>query len=400
MAEQRDTVFVIDPDEQERAVIVEAALEPSGYNVRATGDGNEALSMLLAEPPDVLVLALEPRGLCGQDILVALQSQNIVVTAIIIADQGGEREALRAFRLGAKDYILRPVREAELVQTVERALRDVRMRRERATLISEVRTADAAAEQRLREIKTLMGIGKSVAALQDSAEILDRVVRAAMQLTRADAVGAYVRDDDNQPVLRAGQNLSRNLLDSMDEVVHDDLATLVMNSQETYRGDGDGLKRFKPAQEDVNAVIYAPMVVNEQSIGVIWVANSRLPFEPHMTDIMRALADYGAIAVFNAHLFTTMQERSDALVRRVAVAEQEAQESGASSEDVEEALREFAQEIRSPLTQILGNLSMFKNGELGAIPPGYKAAVDVMHRQVGELVNLIDSIIPPDTGYL
>ena len=58
-------------------------------------------------------------------------------------------------------------------------------------------------------------------------------------------------------------------------------------------------------------MIYAPMVFGDKPIGVLWVANSRLAFEPHMKDLTSALADYGAIAVSNARLVMAMHERND-----------------------------------------------------------------------------------------
>ena len=56
--------------------------------------------------------------------------------------------------------------------------------------------------------------------------------------------------------------------------IRDDLAHLVMTSQEPLVVAGDGLKRFKVAR-DINAVIYAPMVINNKSIGVLTVGNHR-----------------------------------------------------------------------------------------------------------------------------
>lgn len=433
MSQNKDKIYVVIPDENERSVIVDAALEPSGYEVKATDNGNEALSLIMRDQPDVLVMDLHPKGLSGQDVLVALQSQAYDFPVIVIGDQGGEREALNAFRLGAKDYMLRPIREAELIQVVERALRDLRMQRERETLIREIRSADEQVGRRLRELKTLMGIGKSVAALNDVDEIFERVIRAAIQLTKADAVGFYIRSDEGDLILRAGKNLSRNLVETMNKPVQDALATLVMNSQETYRGDGEGLKRMSPAQEDANAVIYAPMVINEQSLGVLWVANARRAFEPHMNDIMSALADYTAIAMFNAHLFRSIDAQPDNAAEAVAETVQEAvtstddepakaeeeppeppeekkEEPAAVTQappnmlDVSTGERISAQqvvnEVRAPLTQILANVSMFKNGEMGVIPQGNRAAVDVIHRQVEELIAKIDDIVPPDTAGL
>ena len=403
MAEKRkDKVLVINPDPEECAVLVEAALEPFGYDVQFTGDGGVGLGMVLEEPPDVILLDLHPQNLSGQDVMAALSAEAIDIPVIILADEGAEKAALQVFRLGAKDYLVRPIRETELIQAVERALTEVRFRRERESLLGEVKRAAEGAEQRLRELKTLMSVGKSVTALTSPREVLDRVVRAAVQLTKAEAVGILLRDDQGQMILQSGQNLSRNLQERIGQPVQDDLAALVMNSQETYLGSGEGLKQFHPAQEGASAVIYAPLAIQEQAVGVLWVANTRLPFEPHMKDIMTALADYAAIAIVNARLFAAMQERSQQLDQQLErmthqLEQQRSAPSGPKGEPEARAV-ELAHKVRGPLSVLLSNMNLFRTGQMGRLPASHQAAVDVMHRQLEELIQLIDSVVPPDTG--
>ncbi|MCC6905831.1 MAG: response regulator [Anaerolineae bacterium] len=386
MAEEKDTVYLVDANDDERNLLAEMALEPFGYVVRTAAEGNAGLSMVLEGRPDVLLLDLHPRGMSGVDVLAALSAQSIDIPVIVLADEGAEKEALKAFRLGARDYLVRPIREAEMIQAVERALKDVRLKRERASLVSEVRHADEEAEQRLRENKTLMGIGKSVTSLHSLDEIFDRVVRAAIQLTRADAAGLMVRDDQGRLLLRAGQNLPRELLDRVGQPVDDDLAALVLRSHEPYLASGEGLRKFRPVMSGASAVIYAPLVVNESAFGLLWVGNARVEFAPHMRDIMSALADYAAIAIFNVRLVAAVRERAVPAVSPPAPA---APASGRGAEEV-------ARTLRGPLTELMANMNRWRTGELGPIPPGNQAAVDVMHRQLSELIALIDTVAPPE----
>ncbi len=240
-------------------------------------------------------------------------------------------------------------------------------------------------------------------ALRNLDEVLDRVIRAAIQLTRAESAGIFLIDDETgELILHAGQNLSRNLLDRMGQPVEDTLATMVMNSQETYLASGEGLNRFPPAQEGATAVIYAPLAIHGQAIGLLWVANTRLPFEPHMKDLMTTLADYAAIAVANARLFATMQQRSQQLemINRQLQEEGRGAAPPTGEEGGGDQYRELVEQLRPPLTELLGNMNLFRTGEMGPLPPSHQAAVDVMHRQLESLISLIDSLVPPDTGGL
>ncbi len=264
MAEQKDTILVIDHDADERATLAEATLEPFGYVVRQCATGEEGLKLIKAESPDVLVLDIHLEGLSGRDVLTAINAQAYDLPVILLADEGAEKSALQAFRLGAKDYVLRPIREAELIQSVERALKEVRLKRDREVLISEVQRNAEDVQRHLNETKTLVAIGKAVSGLRNLNEIFDSVIRAAVQLAKAEAAGFFLKDDQTGSlILRAGHNLSRPLQEKMGQPVEDDLAALVMTSRDTYLADGEGLKRFHPAQENVTAVIYSPLVVHE-----------------------------------------------------------------------------------------------------------------------------------------
>ena len=112
MAEIKERILVIAPDPNERAVIVEAALEPYGYQVTSTDDGSMALQLIFNEYPDAIVMDFNPPNLSGADILAALNSQSMDVPVVVLANPGREKDALHAFRLGARDYLVRPVREA------------------------------------------------------------------------------------------------------------------------------------------------------------------------------------------------------------------------------------------------------------------------------------------------
>jgi DNA-binding response OmpR family regulator len=401
--ERKDRIMVITSSDDERDVLVESTLGPQGYDVQSASDGGTGLSMALENRPDVIILDLHLDGLKGQDVMAALNAQAVDVPIIAIANRGEERALLDSFRLGAKDYVMRPLREAEIIQTVERALKEVRLQREREQLISEVRESAHASERHLRELKMLMGIGRSVTAATQPKEVFDRVMRAAIQLTGAETTGLFlVKPETGELIVEAGQNMSRNLIENLNHPIVDDLASLVMNSQEAYMGSGEGLQKFRPAQQGAASVIYAPMVYQDKPVGVLWVSNARLGFDAYLRDIMSSLADYAAIAVNNVRLYEAISARADEAalspheMETVQVSHHDVEQEGAASSQVLNVVKE----IRRPLTDLLGNMNLFRTGEMGEIAAGQQAAVDVMHRQLDSLVRRIDQLVPPDSDAL
>ncbi len=385
MAEKQDRVLIIDDDAAERSTLVEAALEPSGYHVEAAADGASGLAAIRAAAPDVLILDLVMAGLSGHDVLAALNAQGADIPVILLVDEGREREALRAFRLGARDYVVRPVREAELIQAVERALKEVRLRREREALLAEVQAAARQTERHLHDLRTLMGIGRAITTLRALDNIFNALTRAAVEVTGAESSGFFLREQPSGPlVLRSGYQLPDALSKRVGEPVEDDLAALVMASKETYVGSGEGLHRFSPAHSRARAVIYAPLVVNDSAVGLLWVANEREPFRTHARDLMTALADYAAIAVMNARLFAAMEQRTRQL---------EAAAAGAKvAPPPDNRCKELAARLRGPLIELLNTMNMFRTGEMGALRQSHRAAVDVMHRQLSEVLAFVEWI--------
>jgi len=166
-----------------------------------------------------------------------------------------------------------------------------------------------------------------------------------------------------------------------------------------YVASGEGLKQFRPAQEGASMVIYAPLVVQDNAVGLLWVANSRSQFEMSLKDIVSALADYAAIAVVNAHLFNTMQNRTrqlEAINKQLQgqVIPAAAPAAGGNASLNKDAIGK----LRSGLTHLMGSMNLFRTGEMGQLPAGQQAAVDVMHRELDTLVQMLDEALPKDAA--
>jgi len=131
MPRQNEKILVVDDDPDVLKLVAQQVLAPQGYQVGTAADGNTALQLALKMSPDILIVSLNLPGLSGKDLLAALRSQGFESIIIATGPKGSEHDALQAFRLGAKDYLTKPLREAELVSSIDHALEEVRLRRER-----------------------------------------------------------------------------------------------------------------------------------------------------------------------------------------------------------------------------------------------------------------------------
>ncbi len=222
MSEQTDNILIVDDDPEIRTLLREQVLFAPNFRVREAKDGPEALIATRQQPPDLIVLDLDLPGLSGRDMLVALRSQGYHGPLIILAESQNQRTAVETFRLGATDFVIKPIREAEALAAIERGLDDVRLRRQRDALVTRLQTANQQLEQRVRELTVLHDIGQTAAALNNLETLFRRVLESASALTGADQAYLLLRDEKSgQFILRAGQNLPLAMLDRMGEPIQD-----------------------------------------------------------------------------------------------------------------------------------------------------------------------------------
>lgn len=134
--------LILVEDEQTIREGIRAQLEHADLiidEMREASDGLEALALLQEHPSDILLTDIRMPRMSGITLLKELKNRGIGIHAILFsghADFGYAREALT---LGVSDYLLKPVGEAELVASVQRAIESVRKekRSERTQPISE-----------------------------------------------------------------------------------------------------------------------------------------------------------------------------------------------------------------------------------------------------------------------
>ncbi|MGH3811619.1 MAG: response regulator transcription factor [Pseudonocardiaceae bacterium] len=117
-------VLVVDDDVMVRDV-VGRYLGRAGYHVTATGDGEEALRLAGATPPDLVVLDLMLPGLPGLEVCRRLRAAGPVPVVMLTA-LGEEEDRIAGLELGADDYITKPFSPRELVLRVASVLRRAR----------------------------------------------------------------------------------------------------------------------------------------------------------------------------------------------------------------------------------------------------------------------------------
>ncbi|HKY65699.1 MAG TPA: response regulator transcription factor [Acidimicrobiales bacterium] len=115
-------MLVVD-DEPKIVDVVGDYLRSAGYTVTTAADGERALELARARPPDLVVLDLGLPGLDGLDVTRELRRASPPVPIIMLTARGEETDRVLGLELGADDYLVKPFSPRELVARVRAVLR-------------------------------------------------------------------------------------------------------------------------------------------------------------------------------------------------------------------------------------------------------------------------------------
>lgn len=307
-----EQILIVESDLDIADLIGRQSLQPLGYQVTVVGDAASALKRAVQAPPDLILANLNLPGLSGKDLIAALNSQGVKSPLIIIAEKGQEADAIQAFRLGAADVMFWPLRDAEVVSIVERALRQTQETRERQKLDRQLKVANDELQKRLRDLTNILSIAKAVVSITDQRVLFDRILESAMQLAEADMCWLMLRDEKSKSyLLRAQRNLPEAWAKKMNQPVDDGISSLVALSGESLLMNGLPLQKFKLAALGKSAGVI-PIKIQNEVIGLLIVArkNDR-EFSRDAQTMLEAMADYASISLVNARLFRALEQAAE-----------------------------------------------------------------------------------------
>src|SRR3989344_5963022 len=116
-------IMVVDDEDSIRQSLSDV-LKDEGFKVISARDGHEALKLLDSIPPDLVLLDIWMPGMDGTEVLKRIKTARPGLQVIMISGHGNIEAAVKAIKLGAYDYIEKPLSLEGVLLTVKRALKE------------------------------------------------------------------------------------------------------------------------------------------------------------------------------------------------------------------------------------------------------------------------------------
>ncbi|MBZ5534429.1 MAG: response regulator [Acidobacteriia bacterium] len=117
----KEQILIVD-DEEAIRLLLEVALSDQGYRTRAACNADEALAVLSSKHFDLVLSDVRMPGMDGLGLLAEIGKRHEDVGVLLLTACEDVSMAVRAMKMGALDYVVKPLRLHEINKTIQRAL--------------------------------------------------------------------------------------------------------------------------------------------------------------------------------------------------------------------------------------------------------------------------------------
>jgi K+-sensing histidine kinase KdpD len=342
----KPTILVVDDEAFFRKVIRDS-LERESFDIIEASSGKEVEALIGRHQVSVVLTDIEMPGMSGQDVLQMIKRHQPDLPVIIISSHQDFNAARQVLRDGALDYLVKPFTDAELCQSVKRAVgvyeKGVEGRRHREE-----------SERRLADLVLLREVGETASGEADSQSLLERILDFVTEAVDVETASLMLAEEADFLTIRASRGLPDKVVSGTRVPIGDSVAGHVFQTGEpVLLVDMDEDGRFVPSgdvgQYSTSSALSLPLKGRDRVLGVLNVNNKR------DGETFTATDQYFLASV--AHQATMALENLD-LVNRL---KNEARHLDALNRVRTRLVCNLSHELRTPLTTVLGFADLILN---------------------------------------
>ncbi|MBI4847332.1 MAG: response regulator transcription factor [Nitrospirae bacterium] len=116
-----EKILIID-DDREMRMLLSDIVALQGCEAIAASDGIQALKEFRAHSPGIILLDIRLPGIDGMEVLKEIKKSNKNAVVIMLTGYGEIKDAVQAIKLGAFDYITKPIRNNDITTIIKEAV--------------------------------------------------------------------------------------------------------------------------------------------------------------------------------------------------------------------------------------------------------------------------------------
>src|SRR2546426_510923 len=362
------SILVIDDERQVRTVF-EEALTGRGYSVDLAEDGKQAIEKVEVKRFDVVICDLKMPGIDGLETIRRIQAIHRDIQFIVITAHGTFESAIESLRVGAFDFLQKPVVLKDLLFSVGKAL-------ERRDLLERL---------------ALYELSRTIFSTLEPDLLYGRIVKAAIDVLGADDASLMLLDENRELSIAISTSLQQEILAATHLAIGERVAGRVAQQQEpaVINDDVTGDERFAGvrALRSIKAAIVCPLTMRGELLGVLNVNRVKKTTRYGERDRQSAmiLSSLVALALGNARLHKELQARLQQI--------SDTQEEVIQNEKMValgSLLSGVAHELNNPLCAVLGYAQLMHQEDL---EPRLRKGVEVITREADRAATIVSDLL-------
>jgi two-component system cell cycle response regulator len=363
-------VLIVDDKRADRE-LARTAIEEMA-RVECVRSADEGLAALRRERADLLIADLSLRGTSGLDLLARVRREQPGTDVLIVTTNASVESAVGALRMGAADYLRKPVTAEELSLAVDRVLARRRLLEENVRLRDALQTVESC---------------KALSDCLDPGEVYTVALELLLHaLWRKRGIALFNRSYQAMPDSAAFRGFSEAQAVRLRELLVGDKPIPVASIPEIDEwSTGPLFDAFATAGVETDHVLTVPVRGQESDAGVLWVLGDGVPFED--SDFERAMLVGGHAAASLDNAVRYSKAKAKAFIDDVS----ELHNARYLHHQIEHELRR-AERYQSPLSILFLDLDHFKrvNDQCGHLVGS--RALKELGRVLSECVREVDTV--------
>lgn len=400
---QKENILVIDDEKIFREVISEY-LRRQNYDVTQADDGQKGIALAKKGDFNLVILDIYMPGLSGLDTLMAIKKYCPDLPVLMVTAKDSPEVYREAMRLGATEYLPKPISQEKLYRTLDIIFDRQRMVSSETTWLAGLERLRRGTEKLKKQLK----LSQKESYVKKFDSFVQAVVALIVEVLQVQTVSVMTVDYDKQKmILKASHGLNPRLVKSVAKPIGEGIAGWVAQSGEPLlirdvRVDSRFSESHFSNQYDTASLLCVPIIVNGRVEGVINVNNKKdkTPFDEKDLTLLTMFANNIEFAMTHFELYSQMEQRLRELALLYQINRRVTQtlDFDFLVEDLLQSIHEaFAVETSSIFLLNEDKKTMFIRSSVGkSQPPPAEHSVSMKEGLVGYAIRKKKSIIAND----